>query len=111
MRQVNIFIVQRPIGNRNSITKLYEEFGTNIPYFSLLDGGDYNGLQYLCCADRSIDYEAICDKYKYKYYPAYKFEVEESKFNNKFQILPLYGVKNTPYILREYDGLNQDIPE
>ena len=101
MRQVHIFTIQRPVGNPIPVKRLYKEFGTNIPHYLPLEGGDYNGPQYLFCIDSSVDYESICEKYNYKYYPPYKFQVEESKFNNKFRISEVYGVKDTPYRLRE----------
>ena len=58
----------------------------NIPHYLPLEGGDYNGPQYLFCIDRTIDFESICEKYNYRYYPAYKFEVEEEKYNSDYQI-------------------------
>ena len=102
MRKVHIFTIQRPIGNHTSLKVLRKEFGGNIPQFNPLEGGDYNGPQYLCCVDRTIDYESICEKYDYRYYPAYKFEVEESKYNGEYEILHNYTNRNEPYKLEKY---------
>lgn len=102
MRPVNIFIIQRPIGNPNSIKTIYKEFGGNGPRFGPLEGGDYKGPQYLCCVDRNIDFEAICEKYDYRYYPAYKFEVEEDKYNSEYEIRQTYFNKEKPYRLEKY---------
>jgi hypothetical protein len=109
MREVNIFTVQRPVGNPISINVLYKEFGTNIPRYLPLEGGDYNGPQYLCCVDRKIDFETICEKYKYKYYPPYKFIVEEEKYNNLYQIRSSYYTKELPYRLEKYVESGYDL--
>ena len=42
MIRVNIFTIQRPVGNPVSISKLYKAFGNNIPRYQALEGGDYN---------------------------------------------------------------------
>ena len=81
MIRVNIFTIQRPVGNPVSISKLYKAFGNNIPRYQALEGGDYNGPQYQFCVDMNVDFESVCEKYNYKTYPAYKFEVEKSKDN------------------------------
>lgn len=108
MRQVNIFTVQRPIGNKTSIGILSDAFSPNIPHYLPLEGGDLNGPQYLFCIDRNIDFEGICEKYKYRYYPAYKFEVEEEKYNNNYQIRTSYYNKEIPYRLEKYESSGYD---
>jgi hypothetical protein len=108
MRAVNIFMAQRPVGNPNSVSILYKAFGTNIPHYLSLEGGDYNGPQYLFCIDRNIDFESICDKYQWRYYPAYKFEVEEEKYNNSYQIHSSYYSKEQPYRLDKYTPSGYD---
>ena len=108
MRLVNIFTVQRPIDNNNSVNILYKEFGTNIPRYLSLEGGDYNGPQYMFCVDRTIDIETICDKYKYKCYPTYKFEVEELKYNNLYQVRSSYYNNQQPYRLEKYEATGYD---
>jgi hypothetical protein len=102
MRLVNVFTVQRPVGNQTSVKVLSDAFGINIPHYLSLEGGDYNGPQYLFCVDRTIDFEGICENYKYRYYPAYKFEVEEEKYNNSYQIHSSYYNKEQPYRLEKY---------
>ena len=108
MRSVNIFMVQRPVGNQTSVRTLYDAFGTNIPHYLSLEGGDYNGPQYLFCVDKNIDFESICDKYDYRHYPAYKFEVEEEKYNNTYQIRSSYYNKEQPYRLDKYNSNGYD---
>jgi hypothetical protein len=108
MRTVHIFTVQRPVGNRTSVKVLSDAFGTNIPHYLPLEGGDYNGPQYLFCIDRTIDFESICEKYNYRYYPAYKFEVEEEKFNSNYQIRSSYYNKQQPYRLEKYESNGYD---
>ena len=103
MRLVNVFTVQRPVGNPISISKVYKAFGTNIPRYQSLEGGDYNGPQYMFCVDRTVDFESICEKYKYRYYPAYKFEVEDNKYNSEYQIRSSYYSKEQPYRLEKYE--------
>ncbi len=108
MRLVNVFTVQRPVGNQISVKVLSDAFGINIPHYLPLEGGDYNGPQYLFCVDRTIDFEAICENYKYRYYPAYKFEVEEEKYNNSYQIRSSYYNKEQPYRLEKYEASGYD---
>jgi hypothetical protein len=108
MRKVNIFTVQRPVRNKTSVRVLSDAFGLNIPHYLPLEGGDYNGPQYLFCVDRNIDFEGICEKYKYRYYPAYKFEVEEEKYNNNYQIRTSYYNKEIPYRLEKYESSGYD---
>lgn len=103
MIRVNIFTIQRPVGNPVSISKLYKAFGNNIPRYQPLEGGDYNGPQYQFCVDMNVDFESICEKYNYKTYPAYKFEVEKSKYNNKYIISSSYYNKEQPYKLKIYE--------
>lgn len=108
MRQVHIFTVQRPVENKTSVRVLSDAFGLNIPHYLSLEGGDYNGPQYLFCIDRTVDFEAICEKYHYRYYPAYKFEVEDEKFNSKYQIIQTYFNKEQPYRLDKYKATGYD---
>lgn len=108
MRSVNIFMVQRPVGNPTSVRTLSDAFGTNIPHYLPLEGGDYNGPQYLFCVDKNVDFESICEKYHYRHYPAYKFEVEEEKYNNTYQILSSYYNKEQPYRLYKYNSNGYD---
>ena len=68
MRKVHIFTVQRPVGNKTSVRVLSDAFGLNIPHYLPLEGGDYNGPQYLFCVDRTVDFESICEKYNYRYF-------------------------------------------
>ena len=49
-----------------------------------------------------------CEKYDYKYYPAYKFEVEESKYNRLYQIRQNYFNKTEPYRLEKYSATVYD---
>jgi hypothetical protein len=102
MRPVHIFTVQRPVGNPISISKVYKAFGENIPHYLPLEGGDFNGPLYMFCVDRNVDFENICEKYNYRYYPAYKFEVEEDKYNAGYEIRPTYFNKEQPYRLEKY---------
>lgn len=102
MREVNIFTIQRPIGNPIKVKEICKDFGEDIPQLCPLEGGDYNGPQYLCCVDRNVDFEGICEKYGYKYYPAYKFTVEEAKYNSEYQVRPNYFNKIEPYRLEKY---------
>jgi hypothetical protein len=110
MRLVNIFTVQRPVGNPHSVNILYKAFGNNIPRYLSLEGGDYNGPQYMFCVDRKVDFETICENYKYRYYPSYKFEVEEEKYNDSYQIHSSYYNKEQPYRLEKYipSGYNSE---
>lgn len=102
MRQVNIFTIQKSIGNHTSIRVLRKEFGDNIPQFNPLEGGDYNGPQYLCCVDRAVDFESICEKYNYRYYPSYKFKIDETKYNSEYEIRQTYFNREQPYRLEKY---------
>lgn len=100
-QQVNIFIIQKPIGNYIPIKIIYKEFGENIPHFCFLEG-NYTCSQYLCCVDSSIDFESICEKYEYRYYPAFKFKVDKNKYNSEYEIRQNYFNKEQPYILERY---------
>lgn len=102
MRAVNIFTVQRPLGNQISISKVYKAFGENIPRYCPLEGDDFNGPLYMFCVDRTVDFETICENFNYRYYPAYKFEVEEAKYNGGYEIRPTYFNKEQPYSLEKY---------
>jgi hypothetical protein len=102
MRAVNIFTIQRPIGNTVKVKEVCKEFGGNIPQLCPLEGGDYKGPQYLCCVDKKVDFEAICEKYDYRYYPAFSFQVEEEKYNSEYQVRPNYFNRNEPYRLEKY---------
>jgi hypothetical protein len=102
MREVNIFIIQRPIGNPVKVREVCKDFGENIPQLCPLEGGDYKGPQYICCVDKNVDFEAICEKYDYRYYPAFSFQVVEEKYNSEYQVLPNYFNKTEPYRLEKY---------
>ncbi len=90
-------MVQRPIGNYISVIVLYNSLGINIPWFLSL--GD---SQYLFCVDIEIDFESICEKCNYRYYPAYKMNIDNDKYNNKYQIIHTYNDKENPYKLEKY---------
>lgn len=98
MRQVNIFTIKKPRDNITSIETIYKAFGDNIPQMCPLEGW---GAQYLCCVDISVDFEGICEKYEYQYYPAYKFEVDDAMYNSEYQIKHNYCNKDQPYKLEK----------
>ncbi len=102
MKSVNIFIIQKSIDNQIPVSIIYKEFGENIPHFYPLEMSCYNGSQYLCCVDETVDFESICEKYDYRCYPAFKFKIDSNKYNDQYQIQQNYFNKEQPYILEKY---------
>lgn len=104
MRLVHIFVAKRPSGNPITVNTVYKAFGENIPRYLALEGGNYKGPDYLFCVDRNIDIEGICNKYNYKCEPERfkKYEVDDAKYNNQYQIIPTYFSDDIPYRLDKY---------
>jgi hypothetical protein len=102
LRAVYILTIKRPVGNPTSISTVYKAFGENIPRYLSLEGGDYKGPEYMLCIDRGINVKEICDKYDYICKNSRTYEVDESKFNKEYQIIPTYYSSDIPYRLEKY---------
>jgi hypothetical protein len=97
---VYCFTVQIPVGSSTNIDTVHREFGDNIPKYLPLDGGNYNGPQYLFCVNKKIDIIGICKKHGALIKGAELLEIDDKEYNNKYTIYPVYFVKDKSYELR-----------
>lgn len=107
MMQVICFIIKRPLYNPININIVHKEFGTNIPKYNALEGGDYLGPEYLCCVDTNVNVKSICNKYNYVLSELYKMNIDSSKYNSNYIVRKLLFCSNNehPYILTHQDEL------
>ena len=70
----------------NKFDDFYKSLGHDIPQLCRYDGGV--GIEQIYCIGKDTEIEKICKNYKITLFTTCDFMTEESKFNNKYQILP-----------------------
>ena len=84
---------------KTAIKKLSNEFGKNIPRFSLYEGGKMGFITNLCCVDANIDAAGICKKYNYEIGTQEKMLIEDSMYNSNYTIYNTYNKEGPPFRL------------
>ena len=78
--------VQVPTSNKYDIDILYKEFGTNIPLFLELEGGDGNGCLYIICIKKDVLYETLIKKYDFIIYKSIMEKIEDMQYNSNYKV-------------------------
>ena len=78
--------VQVPTSNKYEIDVLYKEFGTNIPLFLELEGGDGNGCLYIICIKNDVLYETLIKKYDFIIYKSIMEKIEDMQYNSNYKV-------------------------
>lgn len=103
---VNCFTVQVPTGSYKDIDELYDLFGDSGPQYLQLEGGDYQGPQYLFCVDAKIDVRKICEENGFRFF-SYKpttIEIDEKKYSRSYIVKPTYkSFPALPYCLVAFE--------
>jgi len=73
----------------NKFDHFYKSLGENIPQLCSYDGGV--GIEQIYCVEKNTDIEKICKNYEIVQFSTCNFMTEESKFNNKYQIVNNYN--------------------
>ena len=97
---VNCFVVNFFYGNckEKNMKELHKLFGENIPQYLQYEGG--KGCNYLCCVDAIIDVIQICKDYGVEITKPSLLEIDDTKYNNQYQIHPTY-TKDPPHFVLE----------
>jgi hypothetical protein len=95
-----VFTVKKPSGNKIPLNEILKEFGYNIPVPCPYEGC-MDGIVHLCCVDIDVDVAGICEKYGYNCGHLFKLEIDPSKFNNEYMILPTYSRDPPHYSLEK----------
>jgi hypothetical protein len=77
--------------DKSRFDAVYDEFGQNIPKYCIYDGGI--GSTYLFCVDVNVNITAICAKYNFSIGSLYSIMIDESMYNNSYQIVPNHNYK------------------
>lgn len=85
--QVNFFTVQQPTGVLTPVETLSASFGSNIPAYLSLKGGNGNGPSYVFCVAVTTDVNTICNTYGYLCQKMYPKEIDLNKYNPSSKIL------------------------
>jgi hypothetical protein len=73
------------------VDQIHKEFGQNIPKYCHYDGG--RGCTTLFCVDVNVNITAICAKYNLAIGTLENIDIDESTYNNSYQIVPNYDYK------------------
>ena len=85
---------------KTAIKQLSNDFGKNIPRFSLYEGGKMGFITSLCCVDADVNVEEICKKYNYKMGDPEKILIEDYMYNSNYTIYNTYNKEGPPFRLR-----------
>ena len=88
---VNYYILQKLIDVPTSVDIIYEECGTNLPPYNVVNESDVSGCIYLFCVDSAVDVKSICNKYNYLCNFLVQYEVEDSLYDKTSTIVVSTG--------------------
>jgi hypothetical protein len=91
--EVNFCIIEKhdSIKPKCSIDELLKKFGQNIPDFMPLEGGNYDGPEYLFCVDANVDVHVICVENGYNCDYRKKIKIDPNMYNDKHRAALSYS--------------------